>query len=221
VPKKTSSFFTDYSQLSNFVEEIFFPHFCVVCNKKIEEDYLCSRCKQEIKYLDYPLIERVGNTLFFAITAYEGVMEDAIKKYKFKSYKILSNEFAEIIVKFVVSNKINVDYVGFVPMTRNELLRRGFNQTELLARKIAKKMNAKTLPGLHKVRNTKKQIELRKSERLSNLRNSFEVSNFIKGDILIVDDVYTTGATASELTKALRKKTDGKIIFVALARAIN
>ncbi|MGB9694920.1 MAG: ComF family protein [Caldisericaceae bacterium] len=167
------------------------------------------------------MVERAGNVTVFAITAYEGVMEDAIKKFKFKNNKILSEEFAEIIVQFIASQSISADYVGFVPMTRRELLKRSFNQTELLATTVSKSIGAKPFYGIQKIRDTKRQLGLKKSERLSNLANAFALGENVKGDVIIIDDVYTTGTTANEILKVLRKKVSGNISFIALSKVVS
>lgn len=94
-----------------------------------------------------------------------------------------------------------------VPISRNSLQVRGFNQTELLARKIGKELGVKVDCGaLVRTRDTPHQTELTKEERERNLACVFQVSDPRKVEgknILLVDDVYTTGTTSKECTRAL------------------
>ena len=75
--------------------------------------------------------------------------------------------------------------------------------------------------ALKKTKETKKQVGLNKRERKENLKSAFKMTDKIEGNIVIIDDVYTTGNTAAEITKAIARKTKSNIYFIALARKIN
>ncbi len=218
--KITLGYSSIFSSVSDFLQETLFPRFCLVCGKKTEKTYLCEDCKRQIRFLDYPLIDHERNTYFYAITEYSGIIKDAVLNLKFKSCKMLSKELALIIVEFLKKNEIHFDYVSFVPMTRKELLKRGFNQTFLLAKDIKRLTEAELFDKIYKVKDTMRQIELSKGERVVNLKEAFLVKESIKGDVLVIDDVFTTGSTAREIVKSLNRKIDGKIFFVALSRRI-
>lgn len=197
------------------------PSHCLICGKNTDEENICSNCKEKIRYLEYPLIEHKKNIYFYAITQYKGIMEESIKILKFRKRKIIAKDLASIIIDFVSKEKMQFEHIGFVPMTHSETRERGFNQTYLMAKKISKTNKIPILNGLNKIKETKKQIGLSKRERKENLKSAFKMTGNIEGNIMIIDDVYTTGNTADEITKAIARKTKSNIYFIALSRKIN
>jgi len=98
--------------------------------------------------------------------------------------------------------------------------RRGFNQSEIIAKELAKKSKARLLSLLEKVFDTKSQTELTKERRSQNLKDSFAVNKNIKEieQVLLVDDFFTTGATMRECCKVLKKAGIEKVWGFTLAR---
>ncbi len=197
------------------------PSHCLVCGKNTDGENICNNCKEKIKYLEYPLIEHKKNIYFYAITEYKGIMEKSIKILKFRKRKIITKDLANIIIDFVSKEKIQFTHIGFVPMTHPETRERGFNQTYLLAKEVSKTNKIPILNGLKKTKETKKQVGLSKRERKENLKNAFKMTDKIEGNVMIIDDVYTTGNTATEITKTIARKTKSNIYFIALSRKIN
>ncbi len=197
------------------------PSHCLICGKNTDGENICSNCKEKIRYLEYPLIEHKKNIYFYAITQYKGIMEESIKILKFRKRKIIAKDLASIIIDFVSKEKMQFEHIGFVPMTHSETRERGFNQTYLMAKKISKTNKIPILNGLNKIKETKKQIGLSKRERKENLKSAFKMTGNVEGNIMIIDDVYTTGNTADEITKAIARKTKSNIYFIALSRKIN
>jgi ComF family protein len=113
------------------------------------------------------------------------------------------------------------DGVVPVPLTLRRLRERGFNQSLLIARIIAKEIRAPLLMDiLIKKKETPPQIGLTARERLLNLRNAFAVKGSVKGmRLLLVDDVMTTGATVTECSKQLMRSGAEEVIVMTLARA--
>lgn len=219
--KEISNFLKNYLPLKDFVRELLFPSYCCICGKKTETSFICKSCREKIKYNEFPLIEHNENIYFYAIAQYEGVIEHAVKCFKFKELKALSYDFALMILEFTRNNNIDFDFVSFVPMTRLEVLRRGYNQTQLIAKSISKISGKPIYSGVTKIKNTKKQVGLGKEERVENIKGAFRLKEAPpSGNILLVDDVYTTGSTAFEITKCIGRKLNGKLFFVALSRKI-
>lgn len=209
------------SSVTNVIIDFIFPPFCILCGKETDKEYICTECKNKIRYIEYPLIEHDGRKFYYAITYYEDIIEKAIQKFKFGGVKALSITFADIFSEFIKNNDLPFDYVAYIPMTRRETLRRGFNQTYLIAREISKAFNKPLIRDIKKIKETKKQVELSRREREVNLKNVFKLSNEISGDLLIVDDVYTTGSTAREVVKTVSKKCKGNITFISLSRRVS
>ena len=110
-----------------------------------------------------------------------------------------------------------------VPLHRNRLNLRGFNQSELLARYLSKRLDLPGCDALVRRLNTMNQVGLQREKRLSNLDGAFDCSDkeYILGkNIILVDDVVTTGATLNECAKVLKQFGAKKIVGVVLARNI-
>ena len=89
------------------------------------------------------------------------------------------------------------DAVVPVPLHRSRLRKRGFNQAELLARGVARRMNAPLSDTLEVVRSTRDQVELSAAGRRANVTGAYSARKLVVGRILLVDDIFTTGATMS------------------------
>jgi ComF family protein len=114
-----------------------------------------------------------------------------------------------------------IDYIVPVPLHKSRLREREFNQAALLARHIADDLNITALEGLLKRhRPTRAQVDLERSDRLENVKGSFcvEPKHDLRGkNILLIDDVLTTGATSSEAASALKAAGAGIVFVLTLA----
>jgi len=124
------------------------------------------------------------------------------------------------MVEFIKEYNAPIDYVDFIipiPLHKTKLREREFNQAEILSRHIAKEFRKCVLTDvLLRTRETKTQADLEMAERILNVRDSFSVTKheqIRRKNILLVDDVLTTGATSSEAAKAL-KNAGANIVFV-------
>ena len=112
-------------------------------------------------------------------------------------------------------------YITYVPMEKKKEKKRGFNQAELIAEELGKILGKKVVPLLRKVRETRSQTELNEEERLINVKNAFSaISKVLPDNVLLVDDIWTTGATMKECSKVLKKAGVKNIFGFTLARTI-
>jgi competence protein ComFC len=150
---------------------------------------------------------------------YEGSLAEAIHQFKFYGLKRLARPLGSLLLDIDLPQ---TDGIISVPLSIKGLRDRGFNQSLLLARIIAKEMKVPLLMDvLFKKKETPPQIGLSSKERLSNLQGSFEVKEDIEGlRLLLVDDVMTTGATVTECSKELLQAGAEEVVVVALARAV-
>ncbi|HKL94170.1 MAG TPA: ComF family protein [Clostridia bacterium] len=175
-----------------------FGKICLVCGTPLadEGDY-CIRCQNtESKF------EKNRSPL-----VYEGEAAKLILMLKFGGKKYLAETLSALMADTFVEYNLSADILVFVPMTVKEQKKRGFNQSELLARAIGKRLNIEVAEGLLKVKDTSLQKQLSARDRAKNLEDAF-LSNpqLVKGkSVVIVDDVFTTGSTANECAKALLK----------------
>ncbi len=173
-------------------------HICLNCGVTIdnEADY-CIRCQNEthsFKLNRSPLI-------------YDGVAKDIVYQLKFGKKKYIARTLGAFMSDTYIKNRMDAEIIVFVPMSASETKARGFNQAELIAYDIGKRLNIPVLPALEKIKDTSAQKELGGKERRENIKGAFAcVYNQVKDrKILLVDDIFTTGATAEECAKTLLK----------------
>lgn len=170
---------------------------CNKCGESIKSGTICLNCKQNL-----PKINRN-----FSIFKYEPPISTLITNLKFKNQKYLAKYLSNFLVDKFLEMEIEVDYIIPVPISEKRFKVRKFNQTELLCSTFEKELNIKIENNLvARVKDTPNQTSLNRRERLINLKDCFKVLNKqkVKGKtILIVDDVYTTGATINEIATVL------------------
>lgn len=190
--------------------------FCIKCGKPIiTSDGICSNCKNKTFY--YHQIRAAG--------VYEDILKDAIHLYKYSFRWKLVSDFINLIDKSINSDFImDNQYIAPVPVTGIELKRKGFHHIFSLTKYLSKKYNIPVIKNLiKKIKNTKPQSQLKKEERLTNLKDCFIVNKKYNAQIynktiLLCDDVYTTGSTVQEISKELRKHSIKKVNILTIAR---
>jgi len=187
---------------------------CERCGKYLPEGAtICSDCQSRPPLFD---IAR-------AVGPYEDPFRITTKVLKFMGRKYLAPQMGRMMASKVQSEPRfgRIDLIVPVPISKNSLQVRGFNQTELLARYIGKALGVKTACGLLvRTRETPHQTELTKEERERNLACVFQVADPSKVkdlSILLVDDVYTTGATSRECTRALLEAGADRVCVITWA----
>ncbi len=191
---------TRYRLCAKCIEKMEFvgDHICLNCGVTIDnEATYCDRCQNNesvFKLNRSPLI-------------YDGKAREMIHALKFANKKYLVHTLGAMMVDTYIKHNMQGEIIVPVPMSESEKKKRGFNQAELLAYEIGARLNIPVLPALIKVKDTSAQKQLTGRERAENLKGVFEVVYPQVKDrkILLVDDIFTTGATANECTKALLK----------------
>ena len=189
----------------------------------LTEGLLCRYCRSSA-----PDFERA-----VAYAVYEDEMREMIHLLKYERMrgvaKLLGSRLAEAIVMLRVEAGEELDVVA-VPLFRARQRGRGYNQSELLAQaavtelgKRAPEWKLRLIPGaLKRRRDTQSQFELNPTGRRRNIKGAFEVDATRlrpSAEVLLVDDIYTTGATARECAKVLRRAGASKVWVATLARA--
>lgn len=136
---------------------------------------------------------------------------------KFSGIKRLSRPLAGLLIELDIPDS---DVIIPVPMTKRSLLKRGFNQSLLIAKEVSiKKGIPLDIDSLQKPKETLPQVGLGAEERVKNIKNAFSVKGDLKGKrVLLVDDVMTTGATLRECSKTLLKAGAIDVKGLVLAR---
>jgi ComF family protein len=153
--------------------------------------------------------------------AYEGPVELALQRFKYQGWKRLAEPLALLLAERLVVEGVAAPWAVAVPLHRERLKQRGFNQSELLARELRKRLSLAEAPGaLVRTRATPPQVGHDRRRRLENVRDAFEWQGFglQSRSILLIDDVCTTGATLDACAAALRVGGSGPVMGVSVAR---
>ena len=205
--------------------DLLYPPVCGIC-EKINKNYICRDCEKIIKKMQINRIEKVSNKYFdYQIRSYRynGIIREKIIQYKFEEKSFLYKTFSKIILnnKKIYGFLENYDIILCVPMYITKKWQRGYNQSELIARKIAKSLQINFQKNnLLKIRETKKQSTLNKQERITNVINAFKIKDEskLKGKrVILFDDIYTTGNTVNECSRVLKQAGVSEIIILTIA----
>ena len=232
----------------DYLKNLLFPKgiTCIFCDEEVFDNNSYSTCKECISSL--PKIEgkvclRCGkpissmasycercknNTHNFKLARacfkYEGNVRNAIRNFKFKNQQFLSEPFAKYLADLYINEKLNCDVIVFVPMFEQKEQLRGYNQSKLLAKELEKHIHVKVdETSLIKIKNTKSQSDLDFKNRQQNLNGAFKVTNkqtFKNKNVLIIDDIITTGATLDECARVLTKAGAKNVYAICIAHTM-
>lgn len=200
---------------------------CNVCSKEIfSGEYFCDECLKNLPFNDKAICSRCGRSLLQnqdgcltcnnwllyldksrSVFNYENPINLLIKSAKYDNKKYLLKIFAEYLVELYAKSPFECDAICYVPMTKRAEKKRGYNQSKIMAKIVANKLDLPVLNCIEKTKDTLKQTKLGRKERIKNLRHSFRVDKkLVKGkNVLLIDDVTTTGATAETIAEKLKK----------------
>lgn len=181
---------------------------CPLCGRKTNLEELCLECKFKA-----PLFDKAVSAL-----VYDGGAKKLIIDFK-NSKPYLKEYFADLL-KDKCAKFPEADGIVAVPMTAKSQRKRGYNQSELLAKALSKRLDIPYLKhAIEKIKQTEWQKSLTKSEREQNLKGCFKADrDLVAGkNLIVVDDVMTTGATADAICKELKKRGAAKVYFAAVA----
>lgn len=200
--------------LINHVINLNYPNVCGICDKISKED-LCKKCEIKLNEIAKFKIDKYKNKNFskhLYIFKYEGIIKDRLINFKFNDKIYIYKAFVNFIIK---NKKIcrflkNYDIIIPVPIHYKRRIKRGYNQSALIAKEIAKKDNSIEYIDnvLLKQKNNKPQSTKNKKDRQQNVIGAYYIKNEYKiynKKILLLDDIYTTGSTVNECAKALKQ----------------
>lgn len=197
--------------LANRVAALFFPNRCLGCHQIITADLLfCPACERQYgrdrqeRFFSIQ-IRRGEHRHLSCHTAgiYAGGLKHSMSRLKFRGKTAYARPFALLMQKCQL-DFTQYDVVACVPMTDQAKRKRGYNQSELLGKALAKQVSLPFEPLLIKVKDNRKQRSLTKKERTGNVKGVYEACGNAAGRrILLVDDILTTGATLSECAAVL------------------
>ena len=215
--------------------DMFYPERCVGCGRR-SSDVLCRECFEALPRVGSPVCGRCGLPTAFATFVcegckivdfgfesaraplrYEGVGKEIVHALKYRGYKKVVGKLAVPLMLQVLGDE-RFDAVVPVPLHRSRLRKRGFNQAELLARGVAEKINATVSDTLKVVRSTRDQVELSAAQRRANVAGAYTAGGPVRGKVLLIDDVFTTGATMSACAATLTRAGAREVHALSLCR---
>lgn len=193
--------------------EVLYPRSsrCIVCRE--DTDYrLCTTCRSKI-------VKSKETELY--IGYYKGPLKELILKFKYKKNFEAGDVIVDLLEDKLKGYNSNY-YFTYIPISDESKKVRQFNQCEYIAKELAFRENKIAINTLKKVRETRVQKTLSKEERYKNLRGAFEIVNkdFIYGkSFILIDDVFTTGATLTEGIRVLKENGANKIKILFVAKS--
>lgn len=213
----------------------FGTYFCEDCVKTIlQTDLVCPTCERPaIGGKHHPLCKkRYGLDGLWSLGIYQNPLKKAIQKLKYKFVTDIAETLINLMLEYwakytpqfieeIKKDKGKGWVVVPVPLHPKREKWRGFNQSALLGRILASKMGLEYAEVLKRTKHTKPQVKLSSWERKKNVKNAFSlVSNFhpLSSNILLMDDVWTTGSTLKECCYVLKRNGAQKVWAITLAR---
>ncbi len=205
---------------------LFFPPKCIFCRKLLKKDEtdLCHSCRK-----DTPEYKRTKNNFPFVagwtgIWYYTEDVRNSLLRYKFYNARSYAQVYGRFLaMKLQTEFSESFDVLTWVPVSRIRKFSRGYDQVELLAKQVGKELGITPVQALKKVRHTPPQSNLKTaSQRRANILGAYQVSatDTIAGKrVMLLDDILTTGATASECARTLLTAGAEKVYFAAVAVA--
>ena len=222
------------------------PAICLACRAPLgRTDELCGACWRGIRFIRPPLCDRLGLPMPYgaagtmvsaaaaanppiydrarAVSAFDGVMRDLIHGFKYADRHDARRLFGRWLAHAGAELLPGIDVIIPVPLARGRLLRRQYNQAAVLAQELGRRSTVRFDPLiLERTRATRAQVGLSHDERRRNVRGAFRVApsradRIANRNLLLVDDVITTGATVEACARTLKAGGAARVDVLALA----
>jgi len=228
------------SRILSFLLDLIFPCSCISCGDAVSSsmNHLCAECRGLMKELDNGcsicsgvvqdgLCTICGERMFYpeihiSLFSYEKVSKNLIHSLKFEGMKHVYKVFIPHICSRITDFSDKIDIVTSVPMNRRKLVKRGYNQSELIAKGVSRMTGIDFHELLKENRNSVQQRSLNYSERFINVIDRYETVHNIKFRnkvILLIDDVFTTGATVNECSRKLILAGAARVFSITMVRS--
>ena len=227
-------------QLKGMLLDLLFPPRCVGCGR--EGSFLCITCYDALPCLAAPLCELCGLPLkggglcpacaresqavdrIRSPLLYQGLAREVVHSLKYRNLRSLAAPLGQLLAEYLVQQALPGDVLVPVPLHPSRLRQRGYNQATLLARELGERSGLPVVDDCL-VRLTNAPAQARSSsatERQRNVKDAFACrDNTLRGrQVLLIDDVCTTGATLNECALALKAKGAAVVSGLTLAREV-
>lgn len=224
-------------------KDIFFPSLCFSCERKTKQEYLCAACQEQIHFLFPPLCRRCSAPIknnpygrcknclnkppaydrVISVTAYKNPMANLIHLFKYQNCSYLEKLFSRLMISHLEKIGFTAtayDFIVPVPLHPLKQKIRGYNQAALLAQALANHFKKPLKDDIiYRHEFNPSQTTVKKEKREENVEVSFNVPADLKNKkIILVDDIFTTGATISACSRVLRRQRAERITAITLAK---
>lgn len=215
-------------KLTEYILGILYPSKCVLCRAllKKEETDLCRSCRTTASRYRTNRQKLRGVDAYTAVWYYEDRVRESLLRYKFSGARSYAGAYGRMVA-MAADRELpeEIDLVTWVPIGPKRKRKRGYDQCELLALEVAKELELPVCRALHKAKDNKVQSSLSDAaQRRANVLGVYSIVNpdlIRKKNILLLDDIITTGATVSEAARMLKSAGAGKIYCAAVAAGRN
>ena len=203
---------------------LLYPPKCVLCETLLDDGHedLCPDCRQNTRDFSYAKKNISFIAGWTALWYYEGNVRESLKRFKFsnkRSYGVSYGKF--LAMRLFKEEMTDFDILTWTPISDKRLRKRGYDQVKLIADSVGRELNVTPVSTLVKKRHNAAQSTLPDvSARRANVLGAYCVTDpsLIQGKrILLLDDIVTTGATASECARTLMTAGAKEVIFAAVA----
>lgn len=220
---------------------ILYPQTCCFCGK-VNKNNICKECGKKITYIHEPVCKKCGKPIRYeekefcgdcsekewyyeqgkSVWLHTGNVRWSIYQFKYHNRRIYGKFYAEELFRIYgdVIRRWEIDVIIPIPLHGRRKRKRGYNQAEIVAKYLGKltgiRVDTKSVVRVH---NTKPQKELSHKERKRNLKNAFRITkhwNRVK-NVLLIDDIYTTGNTINSVAKVLKENGAHKVRFLTIS----
>jgi ComF family protein len=220
--------------------DLFFPQKCVGCGK--EGSILCRDCNHSLTRIVPPVCPKCGRPQASEIICpncvswqnsingirspykYEGIIREAVHQLKYKNIRCLAGPLAGLLYDYLKTNPHSFQVIVPVPLSSKRLRERGYNQSNLLAKELSRLTDIpEDTNSLKRVKHVLPQVRTKSvEERYRNVDKAFicDGSKIQKVEVLLIDDVSTSGATLDACAKALKAAGSSSVWGLVLARDI-
>lgn len=221
--------------------EIFYPRRCCFCGN-VSETEVCRSCKEKICYIEEPRCKKCGRLVRYeeqeycyecqrirfhydqgkSIWLHKKPVNESIYQFKYHNKRIYGEFYAKELFRLFRKElqEWNVDVIIPVPLHSRRKRVRGYNQSEIIAKTLGElsKIPVNT-KAVKRKKYTRPQKELNDKERKNNLKDAFWIQKDwkIPKNVLLIDDIYTTGSTIDTIAKILKEKADCNVWFLTIS----
>ena len=211
----------------HYLRALLFPERCPFCGKLVEADEIaCKDCYKTLRLKHSPITGGAGGFRCVSSFPYGGKVRRAILRVKYHDRVQYIPQLAAILADDIKSvyGEDSFDLITAVPMHKNDIKERGYNQSEILAKELSKLLEIPYADTIVKIKRTKKQHKLKFTERKTNLSGAFKLidKELVNGKrILLIDDIITSGYTLGLCGRSLARAKPKKICCATIATAQN